>query len=503
MTRSRPAVRTRIRLGRRAVAEVLAGALVLGSVVLSGPSAHAQAATEIPVLTTPRGEFQPARGDGVLGWEENTRKRPNDYHVLVRRDGASPVRVNPGRSRAAMGDFAGNRLVYQQYRNRRSDLRFYDLDTGARSKVSEANSRHWEYWPSVSGDWLLYGRWNRTTGARRLFLHNLATGERRLLDRTKRGGAFIGPGQVAGNYAVWSTCDPRCNVFRYDIASSITEMIPNPGAYQRAPSVSQDGTVYFSRGGKGCGGSVALVRAPLGGPAEVLVQLQNVLDIRDTYAYTEANGSVDVYYERNACGKPAGADIYMIEDPALVGLTVELDGPGSGTVSSSPVGITCGQDCSAAYERGTVVTLAAGAMPGSAFVGWTGDCTGSDPCEISMDAPKAVTATFLEVGSVRVVLDSVPDDPQNFEFDTDLGSLNFFLDDDDNATLPNSKVFTMVDPGNYLVHQVDEPGGWELTRIECLDPDGGSSGNVGNRRANIDLDPGEAVQCTFVNTKAG
>jgi hypothetical protein len=438
----------------------------------------------------------------VLGWEQNSRKRPNHYDVMVRLDGSSPVLVNPGGSRAAMGDFAGQQLVYQQYRGQRSDLRFYDLQTGARRKVSAANSRHWEYWPSMSGEWLLYGRWNRTSEVRRLFLHNLATGERRLLDRTTRAKAFVGPGQVAGNYAVWSTCDVRCNVFRYDIASAVTEMIPNPGAYQRAPSVSPTGTVYFSRGGKGCGASVALVRAPLGGPQEVLIQLQNVLDIRDTYAYTEANGSVDVYYERNGCGKPAGADIYMVEDPALVGLTVELAGTGSGMVTSSPPGITCEQDCSEAYERGTDVILTAGAVPGSVFVGWTGDCTGSDPCEIGMDAPKAVTATFLTVGSVRIVLDSVPDDPQDFEFDPTLGVPNFFLDDDADPTLPNSRVMT-EDPGTYFVFQDGEPPGWELTAIACLDPDGGSGGDVGDLVATIDLDLGEAVQCTFTNTKTG
>jgi Divergent InlB B-repeat domain len=491
---------TRLRSRFRALVGAVAGALLAASVVGMGPTPPAGAATEIPVLTSSHGEFQPARGEGLLGWEQNSRRRPNEFDVMVRRDGSSPVRVNPGRSRAAMGDFAGGRLVYQQYRNRRSDLRFYDLDTGARSKVAGVNTRHWEYWPSMSGEWLLYGRWNRSGGARRLLLHNLATGERRVLDRTKSGRAFIGPGQVAGNYAVWSTCDLRCQVFRYDILTATAEMIPNPGAYQRAPSVSSAGTVYFSRGGKGCGASVALVRAPVGGPQEVLVQLQNVLDIRDTYAYTKANGSVEVYYERNGCGKPAAADVYMVEDPALVGLTVELAGTGSGMVTSSPQGITCGDDCSEGYERETEVTLTAGAAPGSVFVGWTGACTGSDSCEVTMDSPQTVIATFLTLATITIVLDSVPDDPQDFGFDTDL-SLPFTLDDD--GSPPNSRVFTLVVPGTYEALQLDEPGPWRLTGIECLDPEGGSSGNVGSRRAMIDLDPGEAVQCTFTNTKGG
>lgn len=495
------AARTGLRARPRAGAAAAVGVLIV-AVVGMGSAPPARAATEIPVLTSSRGEFQPARGDGLLGWEQNSRRRPNDYDVMVRRDGSSPVRVNPGGSRAAMGDFAGGRLVYQQYRGRRSDLRFYDVDTGARSKVPAANTRHWEYWPSMSGDWLLYGRRNRTNGTRRLFLHNLTTGERRLLDRTNGRKAFIGPGQVAGNYAVWSTCDLRCNVFRYDVAAATAEKVPNPGAYQRAPSVSLEGTVYFSRGGKGCGASVALVRAPVGGPEEVLVQLQNVLDIRDTYAYTKANGSVEVYYERNGCGKPTGADVYMVEDLALVELTVGLAGPGTGTVTSSPPGIICGEACSEAFERGSAVTLTAGAAPGSVFVGWTGACTGSGPCELTMDAPTAATATFLAVGTVRIVLDSVPDDPQNFEFDPSLNAEGFPLDDDGDPTLPNSHVLS-DDPDDYFVDQEGEPAGWELTSITCLDPDGESAGDVGSLRANIDLKAGEAVQCTFTNTKGG
>jgi Divergent InlB B-repeat domain len=500
MSPSPPDIRTKLRPRPRAVVGAVTAALFGAAVVGMGPTPPVAAATEIPILTTSHGEFQPARGEGLLGWEQNSRRRPNEFDVMVRRDGSSPVQVNPGRSRAAMGDFAGGRLVYQQYRGRRSDLRFYDLDTGARSLVAGVNTRHWEYWPSMSGEWLLYGRWNRPGGARRLLLHNLATGERRVLDRTKGGNAFIGPGQVAGNYAVWSTCDLRCNVFRYDIATATKETIPNPGAFQRAPSVSRAGTVYFSRGGKGCGASVALVRAPLGGPEEVLIQLQNVLDIRDTYAYTKANGSVEVYYERNGCGKPASADVYMVEDPALVDLTVGVDGPGTGTVSSSPAGITCGGDCSEKYERGTEVTLTAVAAPGSVFAGWTGACTGSGPCEVTMDSPRAVTATFLALATITIALDSVPDDPQDFGFDTDL-SLPFILDDDGSS--PNSKVFTQVVPGMYEALQLEEPGPWRLTGIMCLDPDGGSSGDVGDRRATIDLDPGEAIQCTFTNTKGG
>src|SRR5262245_11256567 len=62
-------------------------------------------------------------------------------------------------------------------------------------------------------------------------------------------------------------------------------------------------------------------------------------------------------------------------------LSVIREGTGNGTVTSDPVGITCGSSCSATYESGTVVTLTATPAPGSTFEGWTGGgCSGVGRC---------------------------------------------------------------------------------------------------------------------------
>ncbi|CAK0745986.1 hypothetical protein CCP3SC5AM1_1320001 [Gammaproteobacteria bacterium] len=79
-------------------------------------------------------------------------------------------------------------------------------------------------------------------------------------------------------------------------------------------------------------------------------------------------------------------------------LKVTKAGTGSGTVMSSPSGITCGTDCSEYYAPGTVVTLMA--MPtagdGSVFTGWSGSgCLGAaNTCVVTMNATRRVTATF-------------------------------------------------------------------------------------------------------------
>jgi CSLREA domain-containing protein/uncharacterized repeat protein (TIGR02543 family) len=78
-----------------------------------------------------------------------------------------------------------------------------------------------------------------------------------------------------------------------------------------------------------------------------------------------------------------------------VTLTVQKQGAGSGTVTSNPPGIDCGQDCSEVYQVGTQVTLTANPAQGSVFAGWSGDCSGTNPTTtVTMDGNKRCTARF-------------------------------------------------------------------------------------------------------------
>ena len=75
-------------------------------------------------------------------------------------------------------------------------------------------------------------------------------------------------------------------------------------------------------------------------------------------------------------------------------LSVMLAGDGSGTVTSDPSGIDCGPDCSEGFEAGTPVSLTATPEAGSVFDGWSGDCSGMGACQVTMNGPHEVTATF-------------------------------------------------------------------------------------------------------------
>jgi aryl-phospho-beta-D-glucosidase BglC (GH1 family) len=80
-------------------------------------------------------------------------------------------------------------------------------------------------------------------------------------------------------------------------------------------------------------------------------------------------------------------------------LSVTKMGSGAGTVTSSPGGISCGSACTSNFASGTSVTLSAAASSGSAFAGWSGACSGTGGCVLSMTAARNVTATFNTTGT--------------------------------------------------------------------------------------------------------
>ena len=85
-------------------------------------------------------------------------------------------------------------------------------------------------------------------------------------------------------------------------------------------------------------------------------------------------------------------------------LTVARGGAGTGTVTGEPPGnnaddIDCGANCAAEFDNNVPVVLTATAGANSAFGSWIG-CTSSNgaTCNVTMNAAKAVTATFNPTG---------------------------------------------------------------------------------------------------------
>ncbi len=85
-----------------------------------------------------------------------------------------------------------------------------------------------------------------------------------------------------------------------------------------------------------------------------------------------------------------------------IDLTAEKTGIGTGLVTSEPQGIDCGATCIASYDEGTEVTLTAAAESGSVFAGWSGYCSGIEPCVIRVEGVRSVIAMFLPEHQLNV-----------------------------------------------------------------------------------------------------
>lgn len=87
-------------------------------------------------------------------------------------------------------------------------------------------------------------------------------------------------------------------------------------------------------------------------------------------------------------GKDGGGNV------GTIALSVSKAGSGSGTVTSSPSGLSCGGTCSVLFQQSTQVTLTATPAVGSRFAGWSGACSGTRTCRVTMSTARNVTATF-------------------------------------------------------------------------------------------------------------
>ncbi|MEK7558742.1 MAG: hypothetical protein AAB521_00380 [Patescibacteria group bacterium] len=112
------------------------------------------------------------------------------------------------------------------------------------------------------------------------------------------------------------------------------------------------------------------------------------------YSYT----GTDLNYVNPRTVAVTTADVYGVNFGIipLYTLTISKPGPGTGTVVSSPPGISCGADCSESYGPGTSITLTATPDPGSLIESWSGGgCSGAGTtCTVILNAPTTVTVVF-------------------------------------------------------------------------------------------------------------
>ena len=225
--------------------------------------------------------------------------------------------MNADGTHGGAGGIDGTTLVYSQWKKRGSpgNLHLIDLATHVRTRLPAIvnTPRGDEYWPSISGDWILFQR--KTRRFKREYIYNTSTQELRKLDEVPARG-YMEAGQVNGNYVTWMKCGRvTCKVRLYNIATQKTTVLRVlPGRYQFGAAVTADGTLYYGEGNNTrCGRAIRLMKRPLGGPATTLVSFNRGIDFESTYAYTNTGGT-DIYYAKLHCAT-GETDIYRVTSP--------------------------------------------------------------------------------------------------------------------------------------------------------------------------------------------
>jgi hypothetical protein len=170
-----------------------------------------------------------------------------------------------------------------------------------------------------------------------------------------------------------------------------------PGAYTSGATPPTMFTLTVQKGGSGIG---SIVSTPAGiNCGSDCTEAYNSGTVV-TLTATPVSGSTFEGWS-GACSGAGQCSVTMDADKTVTAtfnqqqytLMVTKAGTGSGTVTSSPAGINCGDDCSETYDQGTSVTLTATPASGSTFEGWSGDADCSDGV-VLMNVNKTCTATF-------------------------------------------------------------------------------------------------------------
>jgi len=91
--------------------------------------------------------------------------------------------------------------------------------------------------------------------------------------------------------------------------------------------------------------------------------------------------------------------------PSSSGYQLSVSVPNSGgLVTSNPAGISCPGACSASFSPGTNVVLTAAPSKSYFFAGWSGGCTGTSTCSVTLNASTNVSASFNTGDALTVSL---------------------------------------------------------------------------------------------------
>src|SRR6185436_13106224 len=194
---------------------------------------------------------------------------------------------------------------------------------------------------------------------------------------------------------MWFTERAAQKIGRIDVFGNVTEFaLANKGSPEEI-IVGPDGKLWFTLAGSGKLGSMTLSGeiTEYGIPTENSVPSDIVTGPDGRIWFTEWLG--------NKIGR------FAVSTP----LAVSKAGTGSGTVTSFPSGIDCGETCESEFDGDSTIVLTATPDKGSKFTGWKGCNEGGvsgTSCKVTLNEAKTVTAHFdLAAPSVTLAVDKI------------------------------------------------------------------------------------------------
>src|SRR5471030_1010452 len=192
--------------------------------------------------------------------------------------------------------------------------------------------------------------------------------------------------------------------------TQVSAIFAAPGAVllQVDPVGAGGGVVTSSPSGLSCHGTCGMQIAP--GSVVTLVATANTGSHFEGFGGSACSGLICTF--KIAADATVYANFSTVTPTAILHKLTVTAATG-GAVVSTPAGITCPGTCSASFQEGSKVGLAATAASGFTFTGWNGACTGADDCVVTLDGDSAVKAKFTAADPCAGLLPALPA-PQTF-----------------------------------------------------------------------------------------
>ena len=272
------------------------------------------------------------------------------------------------------------------------------------------------------------------------------------------------PGSVFGGWSgSCSGTSTQCQLTMDQARSATADFDPAPVQYSLSVSKTGTGSVASSPGGIECGSTCS----------KSFDEDQTViLSAAPSTGFTFQGWSGDCSGSGSTCSVAMTQVRSVTANFVAVTyeLSVEKSGAGSGTVASTPDGISCGSTCSALIPEGTDISLEATPDSNSIFSGWSGACAGSgSTCEIESNRARTVKAIFDLIPAAAAPQVKITSKPAKqtrstnavFRFTSSVAGSTFSckIDSKAFAPCPSPKNYTRLKAGKHSFKVTATAGG--------------------------------------------